>query len=144
MIIHYFIIYCALYGAPQCAFMSVWCSASWKVIPAFQQALEHPLYFEWIKFFWRQFDVSIFWPSAFCTVLYCDSIFIVQLSITYIFLSELHIWEVEFHFQKSLCSRKPFSPPNRYMQSWWATDEWLCLGPGPCWELPNRRQDMVS
>lgn len=51
--------------------------------------------------------------------------------ITYLFLRDVHVWRVEFHFQKSLCSRKPFKPPNRYMQLWWAMAEWPCLLPGP-------------
>lgn len=37
---------------------------------------------------------------------------------THLFLRELHMWLVEFHVQKSLCSRKPFKPPNKYMQLW--------------------------
>lgn len=42
---------------------------------------------------------------------------------TYLFLSEVHVWPLELHFQRSLCSRRPFKPPNRYMQLWWAMAE---------------------
>lgn len=51
--------------------------------------------------------------------------------LTHLVLSELHVLLLVLHFQKSLCSRRPFKPPNRYMQLWWAIAEWLCLGPGP-------------
>lgn len=59
-----------------------------------------------------------------------------QLHVAYLFLSDVHVRLVEFHFQRSLCSRSPFNPPNRYMQPRWATAEWPCLQPGPaepCW-----------
>lgn len=70
-----------------------------------------------------------------------------QLHVAYLFLSDVHVQLVEFHFQRSLCSRSPFNPPNRYMQLWWATAEWPCLQPGPaepCWGSLRRDHAIES